>query len=40
MASAEDKNSAGEVREEADGEVSIIYTYSDMKKYALLITIF
>ena len=31
MASAEDKNAAGEAREEADGEVRIIYTYNDMR---------
>ena len=36
MASAEDKNAAGEVREEADGEVRIIYTYNDMRIICLI----
>ena len=31
MASSEDKNAAGEVREEADGEVRVIITWCEIR---------
>ena len=40
MASSEDKNAAGEVREEADGEVRVINTWCEIRtQYLNLMTI-